>query len=1258
MSLFRGQYYDMTPANHVFVCNHPAMLYAGLSSFNLNTIGQFTRNPILQKNIIMGFRRFGVPVQTPYENQNGYSLLLNIINTLELGVNNPSFDYEGYIGGKFVLQNILFSSLIDKILWYEDEYLPDPEGYEERNKAGFKANMKVIDGIKLCKKGYLELSRPPKITKVEIPATTTTASRTKETVEWGEHGMDSIYLRCYVGSKEEFSSVRTIIDKHPPAFVATPRRVTGGAYDMGQTDGSNDGEYVDSQDSDDTPESAQVAAPLGRVSYNAALGCHDIQNQIVAVLLEDCDPASIPTPDVDNIDDLTSAQMYDGNNPSYQGDFTTCEAMPVSVEKGNPFLYGPNFIKCSDGVAVEKIIATNRSPKEFKKGQRVICHYIDNEWIMQEIGQPTPREPTPTAVGRWTFAKYIANINQYFLPDYYDSQPDDGTNTYTFDFTGNYLPMRTDALEDALNWQFWNTNGDDYPWMQRTRTQALDGRLTQDWGTDPRSWQLNEGIIQTSIFDQYKLGARYDLGLTNPGGTMDAPYPEIAPLFFGPVFAEGVKKRVIPADTEVLTVKSPPDPIRRKPLSIPVDAESVNGDISARRSVHIPAEIAINGPYKDYSSPVESYHTIAGGINNADYSFLDTKAHYNYQYWQDADGEVQSFALPPVNPGKVYFMALSQQFACADDIYAISSNMRNNFQGLAFRSQALEIERNNTIGLQGAEGSSPSRGNLINTDPIKKCVAGLGDALTRGSPDVQKAPPAHPGRTQRYDVDGGNISAGLGDQLCPKYDHYVDIRNSTDPTSGRNATRIISPGDMFIGSDNDNDDNAGGELVGIISARNKIVRQGGGEIKITSIFNFGQGSKKTVSGYDAEFQWLGGANFNITAAGIGSTDTATWGNQGDDISSFGTMNLHLKAYDYWPEDQTVFIGPYFTVLHFNPGNIRNRRIETQTTYFLKKKDSKTGNLYIDYSAEAGKESFNEHGYAVAVEIDVPTYTTDIRVPTYGDSPGTLVELPDGGTTIVPSLTSDGQEVGGFYGGGIEFASVSEKTTLRPEKYWNVNTSRRGVMLTGNNLSDEFGTYGGFIYGKKVIGLDDDTNSVTGTAEITTNGTGFSAGEKYEVGNKGAVLEVKAVDDDGGITNFDFAETTDQDLVNNKKTHKLRGEGYLPSYFPFNATKPSPVGTACQIEFRGGGGYTQYNIDKCPRLQVPARKINPAGANEGRQTLTGAETYSIALDDNSAYAAYPGQYELFFHFQNDISFVSEVRSPYMNNNAQFIAVDIV
>ena len=1107
--------------------------------------------------------------------------------------------------------------------------------------------MQTIDGIKLCKKGYLELERPPKVT---------TVSGGKQIVEWGEGGLDTVYFRCYVGSKNEFSSVRTIIDKHPPTFVATPRRPTGGGYDMNQSNGSDTGTFVDLEDSDQAGEGAEVAGTLGRISYNSALGCFDIQNQITAVLLEDCDPASIPTPDVDNVDNLTSTQMYDANNPSYQGDFTTCEAMPLSVEKGNPFVYGPNFIKCSDGTTVEKIIATNRSPKEFKKGQRVICHYIDNEWIMQEIGQPTPREPTPTAVGRWSFAKFIANINQHFLPDrmdYYGTyQQGEGVEDTRIDISNMYLPMRTDSLEEALVWQFWQKNGENYPWMQQTIEELLDGRQKGDWGDDPNNWKLNRGIIQTSIFDQYKLAdntqALYTK--TNPGGALEVPYPETAPLFFGPLFLEGYKKRIIPDETtpqyqkssNVLSYELGVPGIDSSPTSIDFESTGdAGGDLSAIRSIHLPAEVGINGPYQSLSSPVESYHVMADGINRGDYSFLAKKQHYNYKFWRDADGDIQSFGLQPVNPAKVQFMGLSMQFACADDIYAITDNMTTLNRGLAFRSDALNIVAQNTV-----------------TDDevgYSKVVAGLGDALTRGSPDVQTGPPA-PGRRQRYDVGGlgfaffeaGNTAAG-GDQLCPKYDHYVDVRTG----EGRNALRLLSPSQLWIGSDNDNDDNAAGELVGIITGRNKILRDGGGVVKITSVFNFGQGSRRTVSGFDAEFQWGGLSNFSISPAGTNTTSGSTWGDSEDTPQSFGTMNLFLKVYDYWPEDQTVFIAPYFTVLHFNPGEI-NTPAETQTTYFLKQKDKDTGNLYIDYSVEAGEDSFNEHGKAVAVEIDVLTHTTDFRVPTYGDNPGSLF-----GEVVVESITKDGEEVGGLI-------DIGEKSILRPEKYWNVDTSRRGVMLTGSNFfDDEFGTYGGFIYGKKVIGLSKGFTSEGLTYEISDNGTGFAKGEKYPVGNKGAVIEVKAVNDDGGITSFDFAESTDdQNLVNNKRTYKQRGEGYLPSDLPFNAVIPAPDGgTACQILFKKGTGYIKYEYDTAPRAHLGngnGKKLNPAGANEGNVQLSGGETYSIQLPDNSSYSPYPGQYEFFYYFHNDISFVTENNNSYfdINNNIQTIGIDIV
>ena len=66
MALFRGQQYDDSNANHVFVCNHPGFAQAGLASFNLQTLASFAQNKILCDNLIASFRKFGLSTTYTY----------------------------------------------------------------------------------------------------------------------------------------------------------------------------------------------------------------------------------------------------------------------------------------------------------------------------------------------------------------------------------------------------------------------------------------------------------------------------------------------------------------------------------------------------------------------------------------------------------------------------------------------------------------------------------------------------------------------------------------------------------------------------------------------------------------------------------------------------------------------------------------------------------------------------------------------------------------------------------------------------------------------------------------------------------------------------------------------------------------------------------------------------------------------------------------------------------------------------------------
>ena len=82
MGLFKGQFYNTTPANHVFVCNHPALLYAGLASFNMNLIEQFVDDYKVLNNLYAGYRRFGVGFSADITDAETF--LLNIITSLNL----------------------------------------------------------------------------------------------------------------------------------------------------------------------------------------------------------------------------------------------------------------------------------------------------------------------------------------------------------------------------------------------------------------------------------------------------------------------------------------------------------------------------------------------------------------------------------------------------------------------------------------------------------------------------------------------------------------------------------------------------------------------------------------------------------------------------------------------------------------------------------------------------------------------------------------------------------------------------------------------------------------------------------------------------------------------------------------------------------------------------------------------------------------------------------------------------------------------
>jgi hypothetical protein len=117
-----------------------------------------------------------------------------------------------------------------------------------------------------------------------------------------------------------------------------------------------------------------------RMSYNPAINKWEVQNQMLARLLTDVDPApirSIPL-DAEDVDAIPAEDFSQVGGERFLGQFSTGLAMPLSSENGNPHTFGPNLIKCDDGTECEKIRVFNRANKTYTKGQLVICHFIGN----------------------------------------------------------------------------------------------------------------------------------------------------------------------------------------------------------------------------------------------------------------------------------------------------------------------------------------------------------------------------------------------------------------------------------------------------------------------------------------------------------------------------------------------------------------------------------------------------------------------------------------------------------------------------------------------------------------------------------------------------------------------------------------------------------------------------------------------------------------------------------------------------------------
>lgn len=1005
------------------------------------------------------------------------------------------------------------------------------------------------------------------------------------------HGKETHPLiQVYLKEKNNCSNDRKISYKGAPLITDIARRSTGGKYGWQNTkniESSGIGVFLQvSENGVDNPKNT-ITGNL-RLSYNKALGLWESgTQQILARLLTNVDAAKITNvPALDTIDEVLNEDLYNPESTVYMSQFSIGYALPMSVHNGNPYTFGPNT---KEENKKEKIKVVNRSGRKFSKGDVVICSFIDGEWIVQGFDAQQPEVQNATLkIGRWSFTKLFANSDVLFKDDR-DSKrnnisPSQYENASRIKYYRHMLQLEGDedtqpeiTNEDIKKWKILNDLNSIAKLninINLTEEEALKASLPELSSYDIRP---NTKYIQSTIFDQLgnNIGGTNSgnlIGRTNVYHSSDGistastdgyvTYSDL-PVFWGTSFPDGYSAAQIAAlknksnkefisypqeatDAQFLQGADGTKIFSNSPDENLLNSEKLFmfADSSDFNLKQLPAEIALNGSLSGkYSYPIESIKSlIKAEIKNE--NLLDCYTEFltnqnRFTWLATAANSGNLFALDPVAPQRIQFSPLQAQFATSSD------------EDFNFSKEIQTAFSKNVDNLFGNMFTREEGGDL---------------------------------RPNLFKVSKNGVEKSY--KTIP-YGEYVKFPG-TAPLGGPN---------LFPKPDGTERSN----LVGIIAARNKFIAQKGGTINFTTNQYFGIAPFTSIAGGQVDHVGIlpfGGGQAMVlggTSNAIRQFSFPQWGSLDDNYNDFGTTALHVRIFDQWPDEQTIYDARYFSILHFNPfnpsgvgGNIESE-IKNSGIAYEGEWDPKTNPTKYNTSTliSAKYEKF----------IDKSSTSVDFRIPTAGHPLDTSIDnspIPIGsiinryGWTETDDNTSD-----------------NLKAVLRPESEWKINSIRRGQLLTG----------GGFRYYKTVIGIN--------KAEIENGGEGYKIGDEF-IFAKEAKAIVKNISNTGEITEIEFKDS------NGNKTY---GSGFLPSDFASivrNKSDNSTNGKNAKIKVETGIVYNKLMVDNGPQDRLQSISRLTTGSDDGYSVATGQFNTKLTLIENN-----DGKYEAFYFFHNDI-----------------------
>lgn len=963
--------------------------------------------------------------------------------------------------------------------------------------------------------------------------------------------------------------------------------------------------------------------------------------QILVRIVDDiaaCNTPGIDFTKEDTVDSLLSFYIKD-DEENQVGEFdetvNTGYGVVLNKQKNNMYLWGPNFqtivdyaIEEEDNVTriqKEKVFLVNRTGAAFVKNELAFASKIDGEWIPIKIAQGNS-ESVKFGVQKWSFQKLIASADDFFRDARYldDSQPDYvkqrlnpqdyeviARNRFYYNlrnYAGTTVPAGSKNIShlSAISPAMLDIIG--YMNLGNSDSAVVENQKIENWDFIP-----SDRYIQVTAFDQMGdfAGGKNKANViarTNYIKSIDTTQVDTDPLdpfemieYWGPTFPRGYSAanvdRLISKKNDINLQSRPIVPINESffftgdGFQAPDDGVAITDTATGRNvsikyknkgmfynnrdtaALQLPADAGTNGPPNSTDfSPIErlQYLDKVSDVSvNAVDSFSSVfdkdpltgmQARYNWLYRFSTSDPLSGIMDPvygfkPNSPNNIHFYPLAAEVVSSTDYNrhpgAVSPEpgVVLEYGMLPLMAKATEIKGavwHKSQTLNGVDHLLGSDALFIRNKEIPKDFIQYSHNGFASAPNSAKA---------GYTVP---------------YFGYV-----TKKATGKNSISLPT-----IWPDK-NDENA--SCVGIIASKCRITFRGT-ELKFVLDQQFGLqlDSRATLStGGSFDFLNLGGG-VGIPTVGGSSFSTSNsnprWGGLSDEPNVFNTTALHVKVFDSWPDNQTVYDAKYFSVFHFNPGEVFSKAT-------LQLINGATKTITINDAA----------GDPHILDFPLLTEVVDFKVVTNIEGNPFSITKTSAGLL--------GQEVDM----GTEFA---------PQDNWRVNTIRRGMMLTGGGFR-YFKTYCGI---STIVKISGGTNYKVDDELGVSGGAGIGAIVKVKTIDPmtKAILTVEIVDRGTGFVPADFTWTS-PDI----STYRLRLTGGSGTGAEFRVTK----GVIYGVEFVDEGPKNKSN----GYMRLTNSNSNGQG-NQGTGFVTGVTEQFIPIEEPNK----KNEYDLFFYFHNDIT----------------------